>query len=252
MHIEVDHVTKRFCDKAFLPSGGIEALDNVSLNIAPGEIVVVLGANGAGKTTLLRSLAGLAVPTTGEIRMDGERLERRRLDLRRRLMWFDAGQSYPDAMTVLRQISLLVSVYQAQRPGLERQVVELLQEFGILPLIDQQLQRLSRGQRVKATLVSLLAVDPELWLIDEPFASGMDPEGLEAFRRHARLAADRGRTIVYTTQILEVAERLADRVCILQAGKVVAYDSIERLRRQGADSPEELTQIYKRLSDAAS
>ena len=89
---------------------------------------------------------------------------------------------------------------------------------------------LSRGQLYKAALVALLAIDPELWLLDEPLASGMDPQGLAVLRTEVRKAAGRGRTILFTTQILEAAERLADRACVLHKGSLHLTASIAQLR----------------------
>lgn len=229
MKIELEGVSKHF--------GPVTALDDVSLAIDPGEVVAVVGANGAGKTTLLRLLAGIAAPTRGELRYDGEVFRRDRLDLRRRFAFLaDVPCCFPE-MTVLRHIGMVLRLYEAVRPDSAEAVAEMLREFEILPLVETRLERLSRGQSYKAALVALMAVDPELWLLDEPFASGMDPHGLSAFRRHMREAAGRGRTIVYTTQILELAERSADRVCVLHRGRVRAFDRVDALRgRAGGDA----------------
>ncbi|MBW3542844.1 MAG: ABC transporter ATP-binding protein [Planctomycetes bacterium] len=222
MHITIDGLTKRY--------RSVVALDEVDLEIGPGQVVAVLGPNGAGKTTLLRSLAAIAAPDAGEIYYDGELFRRDRLDLRKRYCFQPDFPFVYSEMTVLEHISLVLRLYEVEREGIEQRVVELLRDFDMLTLIDARFGRLSRGQSYKAALVALLAVDPELWMFDEPFASGMDPRGLTAFRRHAMDATRRGRTVLYTTQILELAESFSDRVCIIHDGRVVAFDSIERLR----------------------
>jgi ABC-2 type transport system ATP-binding protein len=225
------------------------ALDHVSFEVHPGEVVAVLGPNGAGKTTLLKALIGLVVPTSGQILLDKQMFSRQRVDLRRRIAFLPDIPLHFNGATVLKHIGLYVACYDAERDGLDERVIAWLREFGMLSAFDSQIVALSRGQQYKASLISLLAVDAELWLLDEPFASGMDPEGLSAFRRNARAATERGRTVVYSTQILEVAERFADRICILHGGKVRAFDSLDRLRDAYGAADGELQTIYDRLSD---
>jgi ABC-type multidrug transport system ATPase subunit len=223
MRISLQSVTKSF--------GSTPALADVSLDIEPGEIIAVLGLNGAGKTTLLRCLIGVAAPDAGEILCDGELFGRDRVDLRRRMFFLpDFPLVYP-SMSVLRHIDLVLRLYEADRTVADERAIELLREFDMLPYIEAPMGTLSRGQAYKAALAALLAVDPEVWMFDEPFASGMDPAGLNAFRRRVRDALRRGRTVLFTTQLLSLAE-FADRVCVLHRGRVHAVDRIDRLREQ--------------------
>jgi ABC-type multidrug transport system ATPase subunit len=110
-------------------------------------------------------------------------------------------------------------------------------------------QSLSRGQAYQAGLVALLAVDREIWLLDEPFASGMDPHGIDAFKRHARSAAARGRTIIYSTQLLDVAERFSDRVCVIHKGGIRAFDTLDRLRERASDKDNVLEEMFRQLRE---
>jgi ABC-type multidrug transport system ATPase subunit len=229
MQITITNLAKRF--------GRVVALDDVSLSVAEGQIVAVLGANGAGKTTLLRTLAGIVAPAEGEIRYDGQLFRRDRLDLRRRFCFLPDFPEVFGYMTVLRHLGMVVRLYETDQAGIEEKILALLKEFDILPLVESPLGTLSRGQLYKAALVGLLTVDPEVWLLDEPFASGMDPPGIAAFRRHARAAATRGRTIIYTTQIVELAEQFSDRICVLEDGKLAAFDTIDHVRRAAAGNP---------------
>ena len=109
-------------------------------------------------------------------------------------------------------------------------MVELLNDFDISRLAWSRLDTLSRGQLYKAVLVGMMVLDPDLWILDEPFASGMDPVGLARFKQRVRSAAKRGRTIVYSTQIVEVNEGFADKLLVLDGGKVVAFGSLEDIR----------------------
>lgn len=224
MHVELTGLTKWY--------GARTALDGVSLAIEPGEIVAVVGANGAGKTTLLRCMAGIAAADRGEIRYDDERFVRGRVDLRKRLGFLPDTPVVHPSMTVLEHIGLSLQLYDAAGQGVEDSVIELLTELNLLPLADMPFGKLSRGESYKGALAALFSSDPELLIFDEPFASGMDPQGLAAFRRRTKAAADRGRTIVYTTQLLELAESFCDRACILHRGRLAAYGSVGYLRSQ--------------------
>ncbi len=222
MKIELQKITKKY--------GSLAALAEVSLEIAPGQLVALLGPNGAGKTTLLRCLAGIIAPTRGQVLYDGEIFQRGRMDLRQRLCFLPDFPFVFEHWSILKHVGMMLRLYEADRPGIEEKVIELLSEFELLPLAERPLQVLSRGQRYKAAMVGLIAADPELWLVDEPFASGMDPHGISAFKRRAREAAARGHTIIYSTQILDAAERFSDRAGIIYRGNLVAFDSVENMK----------------------
>lgn len=204
----------------------------------------------APETTLLRCLAGIVAADSGEIDFDDEPFRRQRIDQRKRLFLLPDFPFVYDDMSVLRHIGMVLRLYEADRPGVEETVIDLLKEFGILHLADAKFGTLSRGETYKAVVVALLASDPELWMFDEPFASGMDPRGLNAFRRHAVDAAGRGRTILFTTQILELVEDFADEVCILDRGHIHTYESLDELRQGVLDgSQDDLAGIFERLSE---
>jgi ABC-type multidrug transport system ATPase subunit len=229
----------------------VRALDYVSLDIEPGQIVSLLGPNGAGKTTFIRCITGIAAPDQGEIYLDDQEFHRDRLDLRKRMHALPDFPSLFWEHSVLRNISVTLRMYEADAPGVEERVIELLRDFDLLPLGLRPAYSLSRGQAYKTALTALIAADRELWLLDEPFASGMDPHGIDAFKRHARAAAARGRTIIYSTQILDVAERFSDRVCLINKGAIHAFDTLERLRSQASDKNNVLEEMFRQLRETA-
>jgi|SRR6185503_6668354 len=242
MKIETRSLTKRY--------GSLRALDRVSLEIEPGQIVALLGPNGAGKSTLLRCLAGLVGLDHGAVYYDDQLLQRNRLDLRRRLCFLpDFPALFPHA-TVLRNLSIFLRLFETPQQGIEDKVLALLRDFDLLPLAEMPIFTLSRGQTYKAALIALLAVDPEVWFLDEPFASGMDPHGINAFKRHARAAVARGHTIVYSTQLLDLAERFSDRICLIHQGEVRAFDTLDRLRVNAADPANVLESLFQQLREA--
>ena len=239
MKIELRAVSKSY--------GKARALDRASLEIQPGQIVAILGANGAGKTTLLRCLAGTAAPDSGAIQYNDLPFERDNLEVRRKLFFLPDMPVVFYEMSVLRHIGMVLRVYEADRPGVETAVLQLLKDFDLFNVAENPLSTLSRGQLYKAGLVAMIAANPEVWLLDEPFASGMDPHGINAFKDHSRRAVAHGRTIIYSTQILEVVEKFSDRVCILHQGEVRAFDSVSLLEKTGQSGG--LEDLFRQLRE---
>ena len=227
----------------------MRALDYVSLSIEPGQIVSLLGPNGAGKTTLIRCLAGIAAPDRGGVYFDDEEFRRDRMDLRRRLHILPDLPFHFWEQSVLRNVAIVLRLFEADGDGVQNRVLELLRDFDLLPLALRPVSTLSRGQAYKAGLVAMLAADREVWLLDEPFASGMDPHGIDAFKRHAREATRRGRTIIYSTQLLDVAERFSDRVCVIHQGEIRAFDTLEGLRARASDKSNVLEELFRQLRE---
>jgi ABC-2 type transport system ATP-binding protein len=234
MHIVVQGLTKRF--------GRLTALDEVSFELRPSQILVVLGANGAGKTTLLRCMAGVLTPSSGNIFYDGERFNRERIELRRRLYFMPEQTVGFWNYTIIEYITMILRLYEVEREGIEETVVQLLKEFDLLVLAYSQLGTLSRGQLYKAGLVAMLAVDAELWLVDEP-------NGIMRFKDHVSAARERGRTIIYTTQILEVAEKFCTHFCLLDEGRVHLVDSAVRLSEWSTGQAGGLENLFRKLRE---
>jgi ABC-type multidrug transport system ATPase subunit len=242
MNIELRGLTKKY--KSF------RALDEVSLTLGPGQIVALLGPNGAGKTTLLRCLAGTIAPQQGELLYDGQVFRRDQMDLRRRLLFLPDFPAVFEEWSPISHLGMTLRLFGRDGAGIEERVMELFREFDLLPLASAPFATLSRGQRYKAALAAMIAVGPELWLLDEPFASGMDPNGINVFKRRAREAAIAGATIIYSTQILDAAERFSDRICIIHRGKVAAFDETARLRQSDANGTSGLDDLFAQLRES--
>jgi len=244
LRINLENVSKKY--------GRVHALAQVSFELVPGQIVSVLGANGAGKTTLLRCLSSVASPDKGKIFFDGELFRRNRMDLRRRLAFLpDFPAMYPH-LKPLQHIAMVLGLYEKDDVALHERAIEALGNLDLLPLIDTQIGRLSRGQIYKTALAAMLLVDPELWLLDEPLASGMDPMGIMYFKKECRAAALRGRTILYSTQLLDIAENFSDRVCVLHRGTPRVFEEVAELRKQTAMPEGALEEIFRRLREGES
>lgn len=211
---------------------GIKVLEEVRAEIEAGTTVALLGANGAGKTTLLRCLATLSGPDSGDIRLDGEILKRGRIDLRQRLMFLPDFPELFNHQDPLAVIAMYLKLWKADRPGVEQRVADLMDRLQIASLCDVPSWSFSRGQRYKTALAALCAVDPELWLLDEPFASGMDPQGIATFRHEVEEAVkNRKRTVIYSTQMVELACGFSDQIAVISRGRLTMYDTEKDLGR---------------------
>jgi ABC-type multidrug transport system ATPase subunit len=238
MHIRLESVSKEFA--------GVWALEEVTLALDPGQVVGILGANGAGKTTLLNCLAGIAAPSRGVIYYDNEPFHRGKMALRRRLMYLPDFPMAFARMSVLQHIAMCVKLYERAEPDAQN-VARILDQLNILVYAGMPMGSMSRGQLYKAGLAALLAIDPDLWILDEPLASGMDPMGIAYFKHEAKSAAARGRTIIYTTQILEIAEKFSDRICVLDHGGLRINGKAGEL--WGAEGKQSLEETLIQLRD---
>ena len=240
MHIELKGLGKRFARSW--------ALSEVSCSVAPGTVTVLLGENGAGKSTLLYCLGGVLGPTTGTILYDGERFCRERADLRRRLAILPDTPPIDHYHSPVKHAAMVLKLYGQDVPSDEitGRVIDLMEGFDLLAVADNLCGSLSRGQAYKTALVALIAADPELWLLDEPMASGMDPRGLRLFKQEVRNAVERGRTVVYSTQILSVAREFSDRALVLHKGRLVADGPVSQW---GDGGPADLDEVFARLTE---
>lgn len=224
MSLTLQNLTKSY--------GSRKALDGVSLTLPAGSLTAIMGRNGAGKSTLLRAIATVSPPDRGRIEFDGQPVTREALNLRRRMMFLPDFPVLFSSESVLKNLCHLMRIYECDTPERVEQITALLTEFDLLACAESPLSTLSRGQAYKAALVALLVIRPRLWLLDEPFASGMDPAGLNALKHHLRAAAAEGCVVLFTTQILEIAEPLATHACILENGRVAAAGTMAAIRAQ--------------------
>ena len=211
--IAVEHLVKRF--------GDLVAVDGLSFTVEPGTIFGLLGRNGAGKTTTLETCIGLTKPTSGSVRVDGLDPSKRSdfEKLRRRIGVQLQATSLAEKARV-REIFDLFAAYYDVAPRAE----ELAQRVGLEGKLDRFVGKLSGGEQQRLGLGLALLHDPGILFLDEPTA-GMDAFGRRVLWAEVERLRSSGKTLVLTTHYIEEAERLCDRVCIVQAGKIVAQDT---------------------------
>lgn len=204
--VQIDGVLKTF--------GSVTAVDGLSLEIHPGEVVAFLGPNGAGKTTTVDMMLGLSQPTEGSVRVFGGDA-RQAVALGRVAAVMQTGGLLKD-FTVRETVELTASLFRPSRP-----VDEVLERAGILDIGDRLVGKASGGQQQRLRFALALLPDPDLLILDEP-TSGMDVQGRRDFWGAIRSDAERGRTTVFATHYLEEADAYADRIVLVRRGKIVA------------------------------
>ena len=229
----------------------VQALDNISLVVEPGRLVSVIGLNGAGKTTLLHCLSTLLVPPQGTILCDDQPLRRSDIPLRRRIFYIPDTPALFYDRTVIQNLSAIARIYAADAPDAPERAIALLRELDMLPYVYTPASELSRGQQYKAALAALILADPDLWLLDEPFAAGMDPLGNAFLRQQIRAATARGKTVLYTTQLPELTEQFSDALAVLHQGRLRAFAPVADLREPFKDAPNPLEAFFLSLRNPA-
>ena len=223
---------------------GIPAVKDVSFSVKPGEILGYLGPNGSGKTTTVSIVVGLLEPTGGQVLFDGQDVQDDLVGFRRRVGYvpeephlypFLSGREYLQLVGRLREIA---------GSTLDRRIEGLLHLFGLGQDADQSIGSYSKGMRQKILISAALIHDPDLLIFDEPL-SGLDVTAALVFRHLVRTLADRGKTILYSSHVLEVVEKLCSRVVVLHRGRVVADDSVEHLR--GLMARDSLEEVFAQL-----
>jgi len=228
---------------------GQTILDHVDLQVMKGELLALVGINGAGKSSIVRCMAGVWQPKAGEIRIDG--LDRQKDDLAiRRFTAYLPPDPVLHSLSIRENIRVFAEAYGVEPAEFRERMDSLLRMFDLKDRQDVNALRLSKGELKKACLAAVLVANARLYLLDEPFTGGIDPRGYDSFRHVLeRLAANRDITGVFATQVLELAVGLADRIAVVNYGRVLAVGTVGELREAahlGPDVP--FAQVFARLA----
>ncbi|MCU0490044.1 MAG: ABC transporter ATP-binding protein [Chloroflexaceae bacterium] len=215
------------------------AVKGVELAIYPGEIVGFLGPNGAGKTTTIKMLIGLLRPSEGSARIGGFDVQREPLKAKALLGYVPDQPYLPEKLTAREYIRFMAGLYQLDQKAAAQRGEELLRLFGLEERGDELLGGYSHGMRQKAALTGALLHNPRAFFLDEPTV-GLDPRSARLIKDILRNVSDRGTSVFMSTHILEIAERMCDRVFIINQGAIIAAGTLEELRAGGDGSLEDI------------
>lgn len=223
--IEIRNLTKRY--------GDFTAVDDISLTVSRGEIYGFLGPNGAGKTTTIRILAGLSLPTSGLVRIDGVDLASDGLRAKAMTGYVPDRPYLYEKLTGRELLQFVANLYGKEWDQCEARALELLRYFDIAEWIDARIENLSHGMKQKLVIVTSLVHDPPLLVIDEPMV-GLDALAQKQVKLLLRRLADDHKTIFLTTHTMSVAEAVCDRIGILHRGRIIATGTTSELKSDRA------------------
>lgn len=208
---------------------GLHVVQNVNVVVRPGEVLGYLGPNGSGKTTTARMLSGLLDPSNGVVEYDGRDIRSDLLSFRKRLGYIPEEPFLYPFLSGREYLELVGRLRELPQKLLDEKIDGFLRLFNLMGAGDQSIASYSKGMRQKIVISAALIHDPDVIIFDEP-ETGLDVATTLMLRHLVRTLASRGKAIMYSSHILEVVEKVCDRIMVLHKGQVVADDSIERLR----------------------
>jgi ABC-2 type transport system ATP-binding protein len=226
------------------------AVDGLDLTVRSGEFYALLGANGAGKTTTLRMVAGLLRPDAGSVRVLGIDALADPVAAKQITAWVSDEPMIYDKLTPLEYLEFVAGLWGCDATLAERSARELLSSLGLAPHWDERCEGFSKGMRQKVALAGALVHDPRLIILDEPL-TGLDAVSARHVKSLLQARVRAGCTVIMTTHILEVAERMADRIGVISAGRLIAEGTLTELRQQNGQSDTSLEDMFVALVEAA-
>ena len=227
--LQINHLTKTYGDK--------KAVDDLSLRILPGEIYGFIGHNGAGKTTTLKSIAGILNFDGGEILIGGKSVAEQPIACKKEIAYIPDNPDLYDFMTGVRYLNFVADIFEVPAEVRKERIGRYAEIFGLTGDLGQPIASYSHGMKQKLAVISAWLHEPKLILMDEPFV-GLDPKASFELKEMMREFCRRGGAIFFSTHVLEVAEKLCDKVAIIKQGRLIRSGTMEEVR--GDDSLEEV------------
>ena len=233
--LRIEHLTKTYGDK--------KAVDDLSLHILPGEIYGFIGHNGAGKTTTLKSVVGILQFDEGEILIDGKSIRTQPLACKREIAYIPDNPDLYEYMTGIKYLNFVADIFGVSAEDRQARIRDYADRFELTKDLAQPIAAYSHGMKQKLAIISAWLHAPKLIIMDEPFV-GLDPKAAHLLKGMMRELCESGGAIFFSTHVLEVAEKLCDKVAIIKGGKLMRSGTMEEVK--GDDSLEE---VFLELED---
>ena len=227
--LKIEHLTKKY--------GDFKAVDDLSLSIAPGEIYGFIGHNGAGKTTTLKSVVGILQFDEGEIFIDGTSVKSDPLKSKKEIAYIPDNPDIYEFMTGIKYLNFIADIFGVDSVKRLERIREYAGLFELTADLAQPISTYSHGMKQKLAIISAWLHDPKLIIMDEPFV-GLDPKAAHILKGMMREVCDKGGAIFFSCDVLEVAEKLCDKIAIIKDGKLIRSGTMEDVK--GDDSLEEV------------
>lgn len=237
--IQVNAICKRFGDKV--------AVDNVSMSLKAGSIVGFIGPNGAGKSTSLKMMTGILAPDSGSISINGYDIQRDPLAAKQEFAYISDD---PDKFLVLKgtdYIKFICDIYGVPEEDRAPRLAQLLDEFEMGDDVANRIETYSHGMRQKIHIIASLMHEPRIWIMDEPM-TGLDPQSSYLLKQKMKEHAAAGNTVLFSTHVLEVAEKLCDEINIINKGRLIYNGTLEALKSRYPDKT--LEEIFLTITES--
>lgn len=221
--IQIENVSKVY-------SGKVKAVDALSLTIEDGEIIGFIGPNGAGKTTTIKMMTGILSPDTGRVLLNGIDIVEKPIEAKRQ---FGLVTDNPDIFLRLKGIEYLnfmADIYDVSQNDRRQRIQKLAETFEMSSALNDKILSYSHGMRQKIVVMGVLVHSPNIWILDEPL-TGLDPQSAFALKEMMKNHAAEGKTVFFSTHVLEVAEKLCSKVAIINKGKILYFGTLENLKK---------------------
>lgn len=238
--IEIKNLSKSY------NKGTVKAVDNLNLNVKRGEIFGFLGPNGAGKTTTIKMMVGLLNPDEGSIVINGYDNQKQPLDAKKSIGYVPDNPDVYERLTGIEYLNFMADVYKVPADVRSEKIGYFLDMFELSDAAADLIKSYSHGMKQKIVLTGALVHSPEIWVLDEPMV-GLDPKSAHLLKGLMREHCDKGNSVFFSTHIMEVAEKLCDRIGIIHKGKLVAIGTLDELRR--GDQADSLENIFLELTE---
>lgn len=241
MMLKLNNVSKSY------GSDGNKAVDHISFEVRKGEIFGFLGPNGAGKTTTLKMIVGLLKPDEGNILINDLDLQENSLAVKKMISYVPDNHEVYERLTGIEYLNFMGDMYGVSKDERTKKINEYLELFELKHAVNDLIKSYSHGMKQKIVLIGALLNDPEIFILDEPLV-GLDPKSAFKLKEIMRERCDAGKSVFFSTHVLEVAEKLCDRIAIIRKGKIIACGTMEELRKQ-SEGKESLENIFLELTE---
>ena len=221
--------------------GTFTSVDNLSFSIGKGEIVGFVGPNGAGKTTVIKMLTGILRPTEGSATINGFDIVKQSLDAKSSMAYVADSPDILLQLKGIEYINFIADIYGVSSEERAKRITEMAERFGLADSLEKSMREYSHGMRQKLMIIAALVHNPPVWILDEPM-TGLDPQAAYELKNMMREHAAKGNCVLFSTHVLEVAEKLCDRILIINHGKDLYRGTLEEL--QAAHPGEDLEEIF--------
>lgn len=237
--LEIKNLTKKFGEKV--------AVDNIDLSVKSGEIYGFLGPNGAGKTTTIKMIVGMLMPDGGNITVDGIDAINDDVEAKRQIAYVPDSPEIYDIMTGRQYLNFIADVFELRDEERNKQIDRYAEVFEMQDNLDVMIAGYSHGMKQKIVIMGALIHSPKLLILDEPMV-GLDAKSSFRLKEIMRALADEGRTVFFSTHVMEVAENICDRIGIINRGKVIAVGTLDEIKAAAKDTGS-LEKIFLELTD---